>query len=154
MSRACPIRVRVQAEPFDLGAEEQALRAGRTDIGALVTFTGLVRDQGGSLRTMTLEHYPGMTQAQLEAIAAEAATRWPVLAGLVIHRFGRLAPADPIVLVAIASAHRAAAFDAASFLMDWLKTKAPFWKLEEGAQGRTWVAAKDEDVVQAERWRV
>ncbi|GGD99495.1 molybdenum cofactor biosynthesis protein MoaE [Polymorphobacter glacialis] len=138
------ITTRTQPHPFDAAAETAALTTGRTDIGAIVTFTGLVRDVA-----LTLEHYPTMTNRQLAAIAAEALTRWPGIAGTVIHRFGTLAPGDPIVLVAIASAHRAAAFEAAEFLMDWLKTRAPFWKHEAGAG---WVAAKSSDDEAAARW--
>ncbi|TRW17473.1 molybdenum cofactor biosynthesis protein MoaE [Glacieibacterium frigidum] len=137
------IAVRVQAEPFDLAAEATALTAGRTDIGALVTFTGLVRDHG-----LSLEHYPGMTERQLCAVADEACARWPVLAGTVVHRYGDLGPGDPIVFVAVAAAHRAAAFEAASFLMDWLKTRAPFWK----RAGDEWVAANASDDEAAARW--
>ena len=139
------IATRTQSAPFDAAAEAAALTAGRTDIGALVTFTGLVRDT-----PLTLEHYPAMTSRQLAAIADEAARRWPILAGTIIHRHGHLAPGDPIVLVAIASAHRAAAFQAAEFLMDWLKTRAPFWKHE---QGTGWVAAKASDDEAANRWK-
>jgi molybdopterin synthase catalytic subunit len=138
------IVTRVQAEAFDAAAEAAALTAGRTDVGALVTFTGLVRDA-----PMTLEHYPAMTARQLAAIASEAWARWPLLGGTVIHRHGTLAAGDPIVLVAIASAHRAAAFEAAEFLMDWLKTRAPFWKHEAGGG---WVAAKASDDAAAARW--
>ncbi len=138
------IAVRVQAEPFDLGIEATALTSGRTDIGAVVTFTGLVREVA-----LTLEHYPGMTEGQLRAVADEAAARWPLLGGTVIHRHGTLQPGDPIVLVAVAAAHRAAAFEAADFLMDWLKTRAPFWKHEAGAG---WVEAKASDDAAAERW--
>lgn len=138
------ITTRTQAEPFDTAAESAALSTGRTDIGAIVTFTGLVRDTN-----LTLEHYPAMTDRQLAAIAREAESRWPILAGTVIHRHGSLAPGDPIVLVAIASAHRAAAFEAAEFLMDWLKTRAPFWKHEAGAG---WVAPKTSDDDAANRW--
>lgn len=137
------IAVRVQAEPFDLAAEAAALTAGRTDVGALLTFTGLVRDH-----PLSLEHYPGMTERQLRAVADEACTRWPILGGTVVHRYGDLAPGDPIVLVAVAAAHRAAAFDAASFLMDWLKTRAPFWK----RAGNEWVIAKASDDAAAARW--
>jgi len=137
------IAVRVQAGPFDLAAEAAALTKGRTDVGALVTFTGLVRDH-----PLTLEHYPGMTERQLNAVAEEACVRWPVLGGTIVHRFGHLAPSDPIVLVAVAAAHRAAAFDAASFLMDWLKTRAPFWK----RTGDEWVAAIASDDAAAQRW--
>ncbi len=139
------IAARVQAEPFDLGAEVAALTAGRSEVGAVVTFTGLVRDVA-----MRLEHYPGMTERQLKAVADEAAVRWPLLGAVVIHRYGDLAPGDPIVLVAVAASHRAAAFDAASFLMDWLKTRAPFWKHETG---KGWVEAKASDDAAAERWR-
>ncbi|QXQ07986.1 molybdenum cofactor biosynthesis protein MoaE [Sphingosinicellaceae bacterium] len=138
------IEVRVQVEPFDLGFEAAALTAGRTDIGAVVTFTGLVRDVA-----LTLEHYPGMTEAQLRAVADEADARWPLLGGTVIHRYGTLTPGDPIVLVAVAASHRAAAFEAADFLMDWLKTRAPFWKHEAGAG---WVEAKASDDAAAARW--
>jgi molybdopterin synthase catalytic subunit len=138
------ITTRVQAEAFDASHEAALLTAGRTDIGALVTFTGLVRDA-----PLTLEHYPAMTDRQLAAIAREAEARWPLLGGTVIHRHGTLAAGDPIVLVAIASAHRAAAFEACEFLMDWLKTRAPFWKHEAGTG---WVAAKASDDAAAERW--
>ena len=139
------IATRVQAEPFDLATEVAALSVGRTDIGAVVSFTGLVRDHA-----LTLEHYPGMTERRLDAIAAEAAARWPVLAGIVIHRHGTLDPAEPIVLVAVAAAHRGEAFAAAEFLMDWLKTRAPFWKRDAVGE---WVAAKADDDAAAERWR-
>ncbi len=137
------IATRVQSAPFDAAAETVALAAGRADIGALVTFTGLVRDNA-----LSLEHYPGMTERRLAAVAAEAGARWPLLGGLVIHRYGELAPGDPIVLVAIAAAHRAPAFEAAIFVMDWLKTRAPFWKREDG----NWVAAKASDDEAAARW--
>ncbi len=148
------LTVRVQAEDFDLGAEVAALGAGRTDIGAVATFTGLVREIApGGGGAMTLEHYPGMTEKALSAIAREAAGRWPLAAATVIHRHGRLAPGDRIVMVATASAHRAAAFEAAAFLMDYLKTRAPFWKREEGADGRAgWVAARSADDAAAARW--
>lgn len=139
------IEVRVQAAPFDVGAELALLRAGRSDIGALVSFSGLVRD----VAALTLEHYPAMALAQLRQVADAAAARWPVLAGTVIHRHGRLLAGEEIVLVAIASRHRAAAFESASFLMDWLKTRAPFWKHEEGGN---WVAARAEDDQAAKRW--
>jgi molybdopterin synthase catalytic subunit len=141
------IGVRVTPDPFDAGAEAAALTAGRTDIGAIVSFTGLVRGDD-DLEALTLEHYPAMTMRQLEAIAAEAWGRWPLLAGTIIHRHGRLLPGEPIVLVLIASAHRAAAFQAAEFLMDWLKTKAPFWKHD----GKAWVEARASDDVAAARW--
>jgi molybdopterin synthase catalytic subunit len=141
------IGIRVCRESFDAGAEAAALAAGRTDIGAIVSFTGLVRADD-DLEALTLEHYPAMTQKQLEAIAAEAWGRWPLLAGTIIHRHGRLLPGEPIVLVAIASAHRAAAFAAAEFLIDWLKTRAPFWKHD----GKAWVSARASDDAAAARW--
>jgi len=137
------LRVRVQSEPFDIGVETAALAAGRSDIGAIVTFTGLVRDHA-----LHLEHYPAMTLAQLHKIAATAEARWPLLGVTIIHRHGDLAPADPIVLVAVAAAHRAPAFEAAAFLMDWLKTQAPFWKRD--AHG--WVEARAADNTAAARW--
>ena len=144
--------VRVQAGDFDLGAELAALRAGRTDIGALVSFTGLVRDAGG-LEGFELEHYPGMAERALAAIEAEARARWPLQAVLVIHRHGPLAAGEQIMMVATASAHRAAAFEAAEFLMDYLKSRAPFWKKETTAAGPSWVAAKAEDEAALDRWR-
>ena len=146
--------VRVQTEDFDLAAELAALTAGRTDIGAVVTFTGLVRDVAGqaAVSAMTLEHYPGMTERQLAAIAAEAEQRWPLTSCTVIHRHGALAPGDRIVAVITASAHRQAAFEAAQFLMDWLKTKAPFWKREATGDGDRWVDARAEDDTAAKRW--
>ena len=147
--------VRVQREDFDTAAELERMTAGRTQIGAAVTFTGLVRDfadtQSGVQR-MTLEQYPGMTQRQLEAIVAEARQRWPLDDCLVIHRYGELMPGDRIVLVITASAHRQAAFEASAFLVDWLKTKAPFWKLEEHGGQRRWVEAKASDDEAASRW--
>ncbi len=147
--------VRVQPEPFDLAGEVEMLRAGRTDLGAVVTFTGTVRDNSGGQRlvAMTLEHYPGMTEAELARVEAEAAARWPLAASLIVHRMGRLVPGDDIVLVVTASAHRAAAFEAADFLMDYLKTSAPFWKQEELADGTVnWVEAKASDEDAAGRW--
>jgi molybdopterin synthase catalytic subunit len=146
-----PIRVAVQASPFDISAELAALSTGRTDIGAIASFTGLVRADDG-LTAMTLEHHPTMTLRQMQRIAAEAEARWPVLTGTILHRHGRLLPGDPIVLVAVACPHRAAAFAAAAFLMDWLKTKAPFWKREEGPWGSRWVEAKEDDDDAAARW--
>jgi molybdopterin synthase catalytic subunit len=140
-------KIRVSPDPFDAGAEQAALTAGRIDIGAVVAFTGLVRADDG-LEALTLEHYPAMTLRQLEAIAAEAEARWPLIAGTIIHRHGRLLPGEPIVLVITASPHRAAAFAAAEFLMDWLKTRAPFWKHD----GSGWVAAKASDDDAAARW--
>ena len=146
--------VRVQAEPFDVGAELARLTAGRTDIGALASFTGLVRDVAGPDRVaaMTLEHYPGMTERQLEAIEAEAHRRWPLQASLIVHRVGRMLPGEVIVLVATASPHRAAALESCAFLIDWLKTRAPFWKLEETPDGERWVEARDADDDAAARW--
>ena len=146
--------VRVQSEPFDVGAELAALGAGRTDIGGVASFTGLVRDVAGPDRVgaMTLEHYPGMTERQLEAIEAEAHRRWPLQASLIVHRVGRMLPGEVIVLVATASAHRAAALESCAFLIDWLKTRAPFWKLEETPDGERWVAARDADDEAAARW--
>ena len=146
--------IRVQEHPFDAGAELAALKARRTDIGGTVMFLGTVRDlsDGADVRAMTLEHYPGMTERALEEIEAEALRRWPIDASLVIHRYGRLEPGEDIVLVIAASAHREAAFEACHFLIDWLKTKAPFWKLEESQEGASWVAAKDSDDDAAARW--
>ena len=146
------IRARLQAGPFNAGAEQAALLAGRTDLGAAVSFTGLVRADGG-LAALTLEHYPAMTLARMEAIAGDAAARWPGVAGTIIHRHGRLLPGDAIVLVAAAAPHRGDAFAAAQFLMDWLKTRAPFWKREEWADGTVrWVEAKDSDDAAAGQW--
>ena len=144
------IEVRVQAEDFDPGAEIERLHAGRDDIGAVASFVGLVR--GGEVAAMTLEHYPGMTERQLRGVADEAAARWPLQGLVVVHRYGRLVPGDRIVLVAVASPHRAAAFEACTFLMDWLKTSAPFWKREETAEGSRWVEAKADDDAAAARW--
>jgi len=147
--------IRVQEEAFDVGAELQALTAGRTDIGALASFVGLVRDIAGDDRiaAMTLEHYPGMTETKLAEIEAEAHRRWPLHASLIVHRHGRMQPGEPIVLVATASGHRAAALEACAFLIDWLKTKAPFWKLEETGGEARWVAARAEDDQAAARWK-
>lgn len=146
--------IRIQQEPFDAGAELAAMKAGRTDIGGTVMFLGSVRDLSGGqdVRAMTLEHYPGMTEKALASIEAEALQRWPIDASLIIHRYGRLEPGEDIVLVITASAHREAAFEACHFLIDWLKTKAPFWKLEENEAGASWVAAKESDDAAAARW--
>lgn len=147
--------VRVQREDFDTAKELDRMTAGQTQIGAVVTFTGLVRDFADAkdgVQRMTLEHYPGMTQRQLESIVAEARQRWPLDDCLVIHRYGELMPGDRIVLVITASAHRHAAFEASAFLVDWLKTKAPFWKLEEDGDQRRWVEAKASDDEAASRW--
>lgn len=148
--------VRVQLEDFDVGIEVKRLTAGRTDIGAIVTFTGTVRGGSGGERqitAMTLEHYPGMTEAELERVEAEANARWPLQGSLIIHRFGELAPGDNIVLVVTASPHRQAAFQSAEFLMDFLKTRAPFWKKEAGPDGKAdWVDARDSDDAAIARW--
>jgi molybdopterin synthase catalytic subunit len=143
--------ISVQAEDFDIGREVAALRKGGAGIGAIVTFTGTVRGDDG-LTAMTLEHYPGMTEKALEDIVAEARARWPLEAVRVIHRVGRLRPGDNIVLVAAASAHRRAAFEAAGFLMDYLKTDAPFWKLEERGGEKRWVEARGSDDEARARW--
>ena len=140
------INTRVQAETFDVATESARLTSGSRDIGALVSFTGLVRGDAGD--TLTLEHYPGMTERMLQEIATEAERRWALSGGLVVHRYGRLSVGDPIVLVLIAARHRGEAFEAANFLMDWLKVKAPFWKKD--ADG--WVEARNADDVAAERW--
>jgi len=148
--------VRVQAEDFDVGAEIKRLTRGRTDIGAIVTFTGSVRGESGGkpITSMTLEHYPGMTERELEQVESEANARWPLQASLIVHRVGTLAPGDNIVLVVTASAHRQAAFAAAEFLMDYLKTRAPFWKKEEAPDGSGgWVDARDSDDAALERWK-
>jgi molybdopterin synthase catalytic subunit len=145
--------VRVQEGPFDIAAEIAALTGADRDIGAVVTFTGLVRDMGGGgEQAMTLEHYPGMTEAALAGIEAEARSRWPLSGATIIHRIGRLEPGDQIVLVATASRHRSAAFDAAMFLMDYLKMRAPFWKREESADGARWVESRESDAAAASRW--
>jgi molybdopterin synthase catalytic subunit len=146
--------IRVQREDFDIGKELDSLTRDRPSIGGVTSFVGLVRDVAGGekIASMTLEHYPGMTEQQLAAIEAEAQRRWPLDAVLIIHRYGELLPGDRIVLVATASAHRDAAFDACRFLIDWLKTKAPFWKLEETAQGARWIDAKSSDDDAAKRW--
>jgi molybdopterin synthase catalytic subunit len=145
--------IRVQTEGFDIGAEIAALKRGRRDIGAVVSFTGTVRDTDGTVSEMTLEHYPGMTEKELERIEQEAHARWPLQASLIVHRVGTLKPGDNIVLVVTASAHRDAAFDAAKFLMDALKTSAPFWKRERGPEGSHWVEAKARDDSAAARWQ-
>ena len=145
--------IRVQAERFDTGAELAALLAGRPGIGGIGCFVGVVR--GGAddpITALTLEHYPGMTERALAAIAAEAEARWHLLGSTVIHRHGRLVPGDPIVLVLAASPHRQAALDATAFLIDWLKTRAPFWKQEHRADGAQWVEARGADDAAAARW--
>ncbi len=148
--------VKVQCEDFDVASEVDALTSGRTDIGAIVTFTGRVRDddKGRPIKSMTLEHYPGMTEEELSRIEADANARWPLQASLIIHRTGELSPGDNIVLVVTASAHRQAALEAAGFLMDYLKTRAPFWKKETGPAGESsWVEARENDETAAPRWR-
>jgi len=147
--------VRVQQADFDVGAELAALRAGDARVGALASFVGLVRDvnDGASVAGMTLEHYPGMTEKALAAIVAEARARWSIYDALVIHRVGPLAPCDQIVLVAVTGAHRGEAFAACEFIMDYLKTRAPFWKKEATADGGRWVDARDADDTAAARWQ-
>ncbi len=147
--------IRVQREDFDIGAELERLSAGNTKVGGLASFVGLVRDlaEQGTVGAMTLEHYPGMTEKRLAEIEAEARSRWPLEGVLIIHRYGRLEPGDRIVLVATTSAHRQAALESCAFLIDWLKTRAPFWKLEEGAKGAAWVEAKESDDRAAEKWK-
>ncbi len=147
--------IRVQREDFDIGAEIEALTSGRHEIGAIASFVGVTRAKAGEDRTvsaMTLEHYPAMTERQLAAIEAEACRRWDLSASLIVHRHGRLEPGERIVLVVTAAPHRQAALDACAFLIDWLKTKAPFWKREETSDGARWVAARDTDERAAERW--
>lgn len=149
--------VRIQAAPFDAAAETARLAAGRTDVGAIVTFTGLCRADAGAdgapLAALELEHYPGMAEEEIGRHVEEARRRWPLTGAIVVHRHGRLVPGDAIVLVATASVHRGAAFAAAEFLMDWLKTDAPFWKKEARADGGEWVEAKAADDAAAARWR-
>lgn len=146
------MKISIQHDDFDVSAEIAALTQGRTDTGAVVTFSGLVRGDGG-LTSLTLEHYPGMTEREIARHVAEAEKRWPLLGMTVIHRIGTLKPGERIVLVAVAAAHRAAAFEAAEFLMDYLKTRAPFWKSEDRAGRTDWVDAKREDGEAAKRWR-
>ena len=148
------MKIAVQSEPFDLGAEVDAMRAGRTDIGAIASFVGLARDMnaGSGVAAMTLEHYPGMTEKALSKLVDDANARWALLDVTVIHRIGRLLPGDPIVLVAVASPHRGEAFAACEFIMDFLKTQAPFWKKEETADGARWVEARASDDAAAARW--
>ncbi|HEX5211167.1 MAG TPA: molybdenum cofactor biosynthesis protein MoaE [Pseudolabrys sp.] len=152
---SAPSTIRLQREPFDAAAEAATLTRGRTDIGAVVTFTGICRgdEAGAPIAALTLEHYPGMAEAEIERHVTEAATRWPLLGVTVIHRHGRILPGEDIVLVVTASSHRAAAFAAAEFLMDYLKTRAPFWKQVEKAGAKTWVAAKAADDTAAGRWQ-
>jgi molybdopterin synthase catalytic subunit len=149
------ILVRVQTESFDVAAEAARLTQGCTNIGALVTFTGLCRDEDGALAALEIEHYPGMAEAEINRAALEAASRWPLEGILAVHRHGLILPGEPIVLVVTASLHRGAAFAAASFLMDYLKTEAPFWKkrhLADKGPG-DWVEAKAQDHAAAQKWR-
>lgn len=146
--------IRVQSDDFDLSVETARLTDGRTDIGAVVAFSGLCRDEGGSLSALELEHYPGMAEVEIARIAGQAIDRWPLQGLSVIHRYGKIKPGENIVLVVAASAHRHAAFEAASFMMDFLKTRAPFWKQEHDAEGtpQGWVEAKAEDDAAQSRW--
>jgi molybdopterin synthase catalytic subunit len=151
---AIPITIRIQQADFDVAQEIAALTKGRTDTGAVVTFSGICRgtEDGGTIAALTLEHYPGMAEAEIARHAEMAASRWPLTGLTIIHRVGRIAPSENIVLVVTASAHRQAAFEAAEFLMDYLKAHAPFWKREEGASGTAWVEARDHDGAAAGRW--
>lgn len=146
--------IRVQSEDFDIGAEISRMTAGNTEIGGLASFVGLVRDYAGDekISSMTLEHYPGMTEKQLAKLEAEARERWDLQDVLIIHRYGKLNPGDRIVLVVTASAHREASLESCQFLIDWLKTKAPFWKLEDRESGAQWVDSRSEDSVAADKW--
>lgn len=148
------MKIVVQSESFDLGTEVDAMRAGRTDIGAIASFVGLARDlnEGSGVAAMTLEHYPGMTEKALAELVDDANARWALQDVTVIHRVGRLLPGDPIVLVAVASRHRGEAFAACEFIMDYLKTQAPFWKKEETPDGARWVEARASDDAAAARW--
>jgi molybdopterin synthase catalytic subunit len=145
------MRISVQSAPFDLGEEARAFTRAAPGAGAVVTFTGIVRGDGG-LSAMEIEHYPGMTERAITAIAEQAVTRWSLIDALVIHRHGRLSVGETIMMVATAAPHRADAFAAAEFLMDYLKSRAPFWKKEIGPDGAAWVAAKDEDEAALTRW--
>ena len=149
------MRVRVQTEDFDAAREIAALRAGDARVGAVAAFIGLVRDinEAAAVKTLTLEHYPGMTEKALAAIVDEAKSRWDVYDALVVHRVGELKPTDQIVLVAVTSAHRGDAFAACEFIMDYLKTRAPFWKKEDTPQGGRWVDARESDDAAAQRWK-
>ncbi len=146
------MRLSVQAGAFDLGAESNAFAAAVPGAGAIVTFTGVVRGNGGALRAMEIEHYPGMTERAIGAMMAGARARWGLADALVIHRHGRLLPGEAIMMVAVAAAHRADAFAAAEFLMDYLKSRAPFWKREVSVTGAGWVAAQDADEAALARW--
>jgi len=155
MAGAVVPAIRIQREDFDVAAEIAALTKGRADIGAVVTFSGLCRDEQGALAALELEHYPGMAEAEIGRIAGEAVERWPLQGLTVIHRHGKIAPGENIVLVIAASSHRQAAFEAANFMMDYLKSRAPFWKKEhlvDGSEGG-WVEAKETDDKAADRWK-
>ncbi len=147
-------KISIQQETFDLAQEMQSLAQGRKDVGAIVTFTGLCRDENAALSALALEHYPGMAEEEIARVVSQAQARWPLLGVTVIHRYGRMAPGDQIVLVITASSHRLAAFESAEFLMDYLKTRAPFWKKEHRSDGTSgdWVSAKDHDDHAAARW--
>ena len=149
-----PVTIRIQADDFDVAREIALLTRGRTDIGAVVSFSGICRgtEDGDAIAALTLEHYPGMAEAEIERHVEQAISRWPLQGATVIHRFGRIEPGQNIVLVVTASQHRQAAFEAAEFLMDYLKTSAPFWKQEEGAKGNSWVEARVHDDAAASRW--
>jgi molybdopterin synthase catalytic subunit len=151
---SAPVTIRIQEADFDIAREIAALTAGRKDIGAVVTFSGICRDSEGSekIAALTLEHYPDMAEAEIGRHAETAMSRWPLTGLTVIHRVGRITPGENIVLVLTASAHRQAAFEAAEFLMDYLKTNAPFWKSEESAKGKSWIEARTQDDAAAARW--
>ena len=150
------IKVAIQREDFDVSREIASLTQGRGDVGAVVTFTGLCRDEAGTLEALELEHYPGMAEDEILRVAQRAAQRWPLLGAVAIHRYGKVLPGENIVLVIATSPHRTAAFEAAEFIMDYLKTRAPFWKKEHRRDGSVgdWVEAKDSDDSAAERWGV
>lgn len=155
MAGAVQPKISIQAQDFNVADEIAAMATGQTDVGAVVTFSGLCRDEAGTLAALELEHYPGMAEAEILRIAVEATGRWPLRGVTVIHRHGRIRPGENIVLVVTASAHRQAAFEAADFLMDYLKSRAPFWKKEHRADGTEggWIEAKDSDDEAAARWR-
>ena len=144
--------IRIQHEDFDPGVEIAAISSGEANIGAIASFIGVVRSDDG-LAAMTLDHYPGMCEKEIAAHISQAKKRWPILAVRIVHRVGRLTPGERIVFVGVASSHRGAAFEAAEFLMDYLKTRAPFWKLEERGTGSTWVDARQADDESVKRWR-
>jgi molybdopterin synthase catalytic subunit len=148
--------VRVQTEDFDVGLEVNQLRQSRKDIGAVVSFVGLVRDlnEGDEVSQLTLEHYPGMTEKSLSSIIEQAKTRWNIFDALIVHRVGTLQPSDQIVLVVVSSAHRGDAFSACEFMMDYLKTEAPFWKKEANSKGEHWIEAKSADDMARDRWNI